>query len=150
MLDADGGSTGWDVCVGVLFLCFGFTHFRRSLKMEIGRKVESIRGEKIPPTSFFCVGVLMLRLVRFVLCLFFYQSSYESVPKSLFDDVLHFCLLRCGEASVTFKNTILLSPAHIHLDPFRRFFFREVLMQFNVSNIRPTNEHSNNGPRGVI
>lgn len=64
-----------------------------------------------------------------------YRSSYESVPvKSLFDDVLQSFLLQYSERSVTFKDLILLSPTHIHLDPFRRFSFPlEVLMQFNVS-----------------
>lgn len=42
------------------------------------------------PTSFSYVGDLMLQLVRFVLGLFFNQSSYESVSKSLSNNVLHF------------------------------------------------------------
>lgn len=88
-----GGSRGWDVCVGVLFLCFGFTYFRGSLKMEI-RKVEAIWEKKnIPPSSFFlCRGfnaaacsvcVVMsqfLKVFLMMLCI----SVYCNVAKEVF------------------------------------------------------------------
>lgn len=97
MVGAEAG-----VCVLVFCFCvLASLIFVEALRWTSVEKLKQYGGKKIPPTSFSFVGALMLLLVQFVLCFFFYQSSYESVPKSLFDDALHFSLLQCGDASVT-------------------------------------------------